>query len=133
MCIGMMSGWPKRCVVMADDPAKQVSARPVTWTIWGLAATLPILFGLLVMQLVALTPERYCGIVKGTGVPAGDFCFQLLMRGLEIRGYAIYYLIATIAVSFVIVLVAAVGAVVKLVGPNGWGADIGAMPRSDDI
>lgn len=109
---------------MADettDPTKQVSARPVTWNIWALAAVLPLLFVLLFWQLYGLNPERYCAIVKQQGVPAGKFCFDLLTQGLQIKGMVIYLLVGTIAGFVTIALIAAVRAAVSLAGPLGWG------------
>lgn len=112
------------------SPTTQVSARPVTWNIWALAAVLPLLFGILVWQLVTLNPERYCKLVGATGDPAGKFCYDLLTQGLAIKGMTIYLLIGTIACFVVIVLVAAVKAVISLSGPLGWGANIN--PKGDN-
>lgn len=110
---------------MSDEAHKSVSARPITWTIWALAAVLPILFGILIWQLWGLNPDRYCSIVKSTGVPAGAYCYDLLMEGLKIKGYTIWGLIAMMAIFVLVVLVAAVKAVVSVVGPGGLGLNIG--------
>lgn len=108
------------------DPKKQVSARPVTWTIWALAAVLPALFAILIWQLWGLNPERYCMIVNQTGEPIGADCYNLLMEGLKIKGWTIWLLIGMMATFVLVVLVAAVRAVVSIVGPAGLGLNIGA-------
>lgn len=113
---------------MSDEinPKTQVSARPITWTIWALAAVLPILFIITIWQLASLNPERYCELVKQTGVPAGADCFHLLMEGLRIKGWTIWLLIGMMALFVLIVLIAAVKAVVSLTGPGGYGLNIGS-------
>lgn len=106
------------------DPKKQVSARPITWTIWALAGVLPVLFGILIWQLWGLNPERYCTIVASTGEPPGADCYNLLMEGLKIKGWTIWLLIGMMATFVLVVLVAAVKAVVSIAGPAGVGLNI---------
>lgn len=114
------------------NPQTQVSARPITWTIWALAAVLPLLFGILIWQLWGLNPERYCSIVTQTGEPVGAHCFQLLMEGLKIKGWTIWLLIGMMATFVLVVLVAAVKAVVSVVGPAGLSLNINGGPNDQD-
>jgi small-conductance mechanosensitive channel len=118
--------------VTGSDPQTQVSARPITWTIWALAAVLPLLFGILIWQLIGLNPERYCQIVKTTGEPTGADCFNLLMEGLKIKGYTIWGIIAMMALFVLIVLVAAVKAVVSVAGPGGLQLNINSKDDTND-
>lgn len=107
-----------------SDPQTQVSARPITWTIWALAAVLPLLFGILVWQLASLNPEHYCQLVKQTGEPQGADCFHLLMEGLKIKGWTIWLIIGMMALFVLVVLVAAVKGFVSVVGPGGVSLNI---------
>jgi hypothetical protein len=109
-----------------SDPKTTVSARPITWTIWALAAVLPVLFAIVIWQLMGLNPELYCRMVQHEGVPPGDHCFKLLMEGLKIKGWTIWLLIGMMALFVLIVLVAAVKAVVSVAGPGGFNLNIGA-------
>jgi hypothetical protein len=115
-----------------SDPKRQVSARPVTWTIWAIAAVLPLLFALLAWQLYSLNPERYCAIVKVTGEPSGSDCYNLLRDGLRIKGYTIWGLVGGIVVFTLVLLVATVKAVVSVVGPAGLQLNIGAKSEDCD-
>lgn len=96
----------------------------ITWNLIALGAVLPILFGLLIWQLLGLDPQAYCNIVKQQGVPPGDHCFKLLLEGLHIKGWTIWLLIGTICAFILIVLVAAVKALVTITGPDGLGLTI---------
>ena len=113
------------------DTQKTVSARPITWNIWALAAVLPLLFGILIWQLWGLNPERYCTIVKSTGQPAGAYCYELLMEGLRIKGWTIWLLIGTVAAFVLVALAAAVKAVVGIAGPGGLSLNI-SQEKNDD-
>lgn len=98
--------------------------KSITWNLIALGSVLPILFAILIWQLIGLDPKSYCDIVQKQGVPPGDHCFKLLLEGLHIKGWTIWLLIGTICAFILIVLVAAVKALVTINGPNGLGVTI---------
>ena len=103
--------------------------KPLMW--WSMACLSIVvvpLFAILIWQLLALDPERYCHIVSGTGVPPGDNCFKLLMEGLHIKGWVIWGLLATLAAFVLTILVALVKAKVNVTGPGGTQINIGSTP-----
>lgn len=92
--------------------------------LYALAITLPLLFAVIIWQLILLDPVGYCNIVKSQGIPPGDHCFKLLMEGLKIKGWVIWLLIGMMASFILIVLISLVKGMVSIVGPGGLGLKI---------
>ncbi|WP_156930380.1 hypothetical protein [Sphingomonas jaspsi] len=106
-----------------SEPVKQVQ-KGISWNIWALASVLPLLFGIIIWQLMGLDPESACKLVQAQGQPPGKFCFDLITQQNHIKGWTIWLLIGTVASFVLIVLVAAVKAVVSLVGPGGLSLNV---------
>lgn len=96
------------------------------WAMACVSIVVVPLFVILVWQLIALAPERYCGIVKAQGVPPGKDCFDLLMKGLDIKGWVIWGTLATMAAFLLVLLVALMKTVISVVGPGGVRLTVGA-------
>lgn len=117
-----------------SEPIHQVTnaARGVSWNIIALVLVLPVLFALLIWQLWGLDPEPLCRLVQNSpGDPPGSSCFDIIKQVLSIKGWAIYGLLGTIALFTVICIVAAVKAVMSLVGPGNLKIDLRTEGNKD--
>lgn len=100
------------------------TTRGISWNIIAMAMVLPLLFGILVWQLWGLTPQNYCSILQKEGVPPGQHCFDAIMELLKIKGITIWSIVALMGLFVIVSLVAAVKAVVSLVGPGNIKLDL---------
>lgn len=109
---------------MINDQVK-TAGKGVAWNIVALVLVLPVLFLLLIWQLHGLDPMPLCQLVqKEPGLPPGTSCFDIITQVLSIKGWTIYGLLGTIALFTVICIVAAVKAVMSLVGPGNLKIDL---------
>jgi hypothetical protein len=106
---------------MTNKPLKPL----MIWSMACLSIVVIPLFAILIWQLIALDPERYCKLVQQNGIPPGNNCYNLLTQGLHIKGWVIWGLLATLAAFVLTVLVALVKAKINVVGPAGTQVSIG--------
>lgn len=96
------------------------------WSMACLSIVVIPLFGILIWQLLALDPERYCRLVSQQGIPPGNNCYNLLTQGLHIKGWVIWGLLATLAAFVLTIVVALVKTKINVIGPGGVKVQIGA-------
>lgn len=97
------------------------------WSTLAVLAAGPMLMAILAWQLYTLQPAHWCNIQvvseKALGLRSED-CSAILLKLLELKDHAVLGLLMVLGLSYITLIVRAVGATIKWTGPGGISGEV---------